>query len=126
MSTVPGNRGAESLQDHAWLETANGDRLPLLGTCTIGRGPENSVVLPMEKVSRRHAIIHAQNTTEFWLVDLGSRNGTFRNSNRIRQPTRLQADDRIEIGSIGFTFRIQQEPAGNARTGTELTETVVT
>src|SRR6266481_5753171 len=60
--------------DDAWLQTANGERLQLRGTCTIGREPGNTMVLTTEKVSRRHALIHAQNETEFWLVDLGSRN----------------------------------------------------
>jgi adenylate cyclase len=98
-------------QDHAWLETGNGERLPLRSTYTICRGPENSVVLPVEKVSRRHALIHAQNQTEFWLVDLGSRNGTFRNSARIKQPTQLQAGDKIDIGPVQFVFGIQSELA---------------
>jgi adenylate cyclase len=112
-------------QDHAWLETANGERLPLRMTCTIGRGPENTVVLTAEKVSRRHALIHAQNETEFWLVDLGSRNGTFRNAARIRQPTRLEPGDSIEIGPLRFTFGVQQShPSGES--GSALAETVVT
>lgn len=112
-------------QDHAWLETANGERLPLRDTCTIGRGPENSLVLPVEKVSRRHALIHAQNQTEFWLVDLGSRNGTFRNSTRIKQPTQLQAGDKIEVGPVQFVFSIEQKRSSGAE-ASPLSETVVT
>ena len=113
-------------QDHAWLETAGGERLPLRTTCTIGRGPENSVVLPVEKVSRRHALIHAQNQTEFWLVDLGSRNGTFRNSTRIKQPTKLQAGDKIDVGPVQFTFGVQESELPQSKEGTALAETVVT
>src|SRR5437588_490902 len=111
--------------DYAWLQTANGERLPLRTTCTIGRGPENSVVLPVEKVSRRHALIHAQNQTEFWLIDLGSRNGTFRNSTRIKQPTQLQAGDKIDIGPVQFVFGIHSELAQGVERPA-LAETVVT
>jgi len=112
--------------DQAWLETSTGDRLPLRGTCSLGRSPENSVVLPTEKVSRRHAVIHAQNETEFWLVDLGSRNGTFRNSVRIKQPTRLFSGDRVEIGSMTFTFHVAREHPQPDRYESSLMETVVT
>jgi adenylate cyclase len=114
------------IADHAWLQTVNGERLPVRSTCTIGRGPENSVVLPVEKVSRRHALIHAQNETEFWLVDLGSRNGTFRNSSRIKQPTQLQMGDKIDIGPVQFTFEVQRSEASQTKAGSPLTETVVT
>src|SRR5205823_7370924 len=113
------------IADQAWLETSSGDRLPLSGTCSLGRSPENAVVLPTEKVSRRHALIHAQNETEFWLVDLGSRNGTFRNSSRIKQPTQLQAGDKIDIGPVQFVFGIQSELA-SGRNLAALPETVVT
>ncbi|HEY4285341.1 MAG TPA: adenylate/guanylate cyclase domain-containing protein [Chthoniobacterales bacterium] len=112
--------------DQAWLETSSGDRLPLKGTCSLGRSPENSVVLPTEKVSRRHAVIHAQNETEFWLVDLGSSNGTFRNSIRIKQPTRLFSGDRIEIGSMAFTFHVAQDQPQQGHDESPLMETVVT
>ena len=114
------------IADRAWLRTVNGERLPVRGTCTMGRGPEDSVVLPVEKVSRRHALIHAQNETEFWLVDLGSRNGTFRNSSRIKQPTQLQAGDKIDIGPVQFTFEVQRSDTSPSKAGLPLTETVVT
>lgn len=88
----------------AWLETINGERLPLTASCPLGRAPENRVVVVGEKISRRHALIHRQNETEYWLVDLGSRNGTFRNGIRVKQPTQLHPGDRIEVGSVQFTF----------------------
>jgi adenylate cyclase len=112
--------------DDAWLQTANGERLPLRGTCTIGREPGNTIVLTTEKVSRRHALIHAQNETEFWLVDLGSRNGTFRNSTRIKQPTQLRAGDKIDIGPVQFTLGLQQSELSQSKEGTALAQTVVT
>ena len=50
-------------------------------------------------------MIHAQGADEFWLIDLGSANGTYLNGRRIGQPTRLRENDRIEISGFVFTFR---------------------
>jgi hypothetical protein len=58
-----------------WLET-NGNRHMLHGTCSMGRAAANTLVLDLPKVSRMHALIQVQNIGEFWLVDLGSSNGT--------------------------------------------------
>lgn len=103
--------------DCAWLETINGERLPLRDSCGLGRAPENGVVLTGEKVSRRHALIHRQNQTEFWLVDLGSRNGTYRNSARLKQPTRLRDGDRIGVGAIQFKFCVDESRVAQTATG---------
>jgi pSer/pThr/pTyr-binding forkhead associated (FHA) protein len=62
-------------------------------------------VLADEKVSRRHAIIHAQGDLEFWLVDLGSSNGTYLNGHRVSQPVRLADLATIQVGSFLLTFR---------------------
>ncbi len=66
-----------------WLETTTGKCISLNGKCNLGRGPENDVVIDSPKASRKHAIIHGQDEGQFWLVDLVSRNGTFRNDRRL-------------------------------------------
>ncbi len=93
--------------DHpeAWLEAASGMQTPIRGSCFLGRGPSNNVILANDKVSRRHAMIHTQVGDEFWLFDLGSRNGTYLNGRRIAQPRRLADQDQIEVGTFKFTFR---------------------
>jgi class 3 adenylate cyclase len=90
----------------AWLEGASGEHFSLAGSHSIGRSSKNSIVLPGEKVSRRHVLIQAQDLDEYWLVDLGSANGTRLNDRRVIQPTRLQEGDVIEIA--GNIFRFQQ------------------
>jgi adenylate cyclase len=91
----------------AWLEDSGGRQFPIRGSCALGRSVSNQVALTDEKVSRRHALIQAQRENEFWLVDFGSRNGTYLNSRRITQPTRLQPGDRLQIGSSQFVFQQQ-------------------
>jgi class 3 adenylate cyclase len=92
------------------------------GNCAIGRASHNQVVLQDEKVSRRHAVIHAQSLGEYWLVDLGSSNGTSINGRRVSQPCRLNDHDRIEIGSHVLSFRQHRtEKGSNADRATEKT-----
>jgi class 3 adenylate cyclase len=89
----------------AWLEDEGGNCLPIRGVCSIGRAASNQIPLPDDRVSRRHAVIQAQQQGEFWLVDFGSRNGTHLNDKRIAQPTRLHDGARVRVGRFQFVFR---------------------
>jgi adenylate cyclase len=97
----------------AWLEDEGGNSLPIRGVCSIGRSASNQIPLVDDRVSRRHAVIQAQQEGEFWLVDFGSRNGTFLNDKRIAQPTRLHPGARVRIGRFQFVFhhRAASQPA---------------
>jgi pSer/pThr/pTyr-binding forkhead associated (FHA) protein len=70
---------------------------------TIGRTPDNQVVVPVREVSRRHAEI-VLTGTGYVLKDLGSPNGTFVNGERITDH-RLQDEDRIAMGGQVFVFK---------------------
>jgi adenylate cyclase len=100
----------ESIPSTAWLELPRNERLVLRGTCAIGRSPSNPLVLPDEKVSRRHAIIHPQEQNQLWLVDLGSSNGTYLNGRRVTRPLQLRDGDQIEIGQHRIVFHQSAEP----------------
>ncbi|MDR2065261.1 MAG: FHA domain-containing protein, partial [Prevotellaceae bacterium] len=50
---------------------------------TIGRKPENSVVINDPLVSRHHLQIIQDDSGNFRLADFGSKNGTFVNGKRI-------------------------------------------
>ncbi|MBM3830480.1 MAG: adenylate/guanylate cyclase domain-containing protein [Verrucomicrobia bacterium] len=95
-----------------WLENDGGEQLPLQGTCTIGRLAENTLPINDAEVSRRHAIIHAQGDGSYYLVDLGSRNGTMLNGQRMRMPAQLKNNDRIQISTTKLVFRAS-EPASD-------------
>lgn len=89
----------------AWLEAADGRQWSLETNCPIGRSPSNTIVLGDPKVSRRHAVVHRQDVDEFWLVDLGSGNGSYINGRRISLPARLAPNDMIGIGDTVLKFQ---------------------
>jgi adenylate cyclase len=99
----------DSAEEHAaWLERDE-EHYILQGNCSLGRAALNTVVIESPKVSRLHAIIHSENPGAFWLVDLGSSNGTFLNKRRIHEPVRLRDNDHITIGGRTFAFRQARE-----------------
>ena len=95
---------ANEILPTAWLESEDGQKWPIIGNCSLGRSSSNLVVLKDGEVSRRHSLIHAQEQDEYWLVDLGSVNGTYLNNHRVIQPTRLRENDVISIGVFVLVF----------------------
>jgi class 3 adenylate cyclase len=89
----------------AWLERPGSESVPLATEFTIGRAIDNQLILPDDRVSRHHALIHRRNEGEYSIVDLGGVNGTFVNDRRVMQPRRLFDGDRISIGSFVLMFR---------------------
>ncbi len=94
---------------------------------TIGRGYDNSLVLTDKWVSRYHATLQivgaskndsfessmrgdakTRNTNNdygsFYLVDFGSRNGSFMRGQRITFPILLKSGDRMTIGKTDIDF----------------------
>jgi len=98
----------------AWLEREDQQHI-LESSCSIGRATLNTLVVDSAKVSRLHAIIHSERAGAFWLVDLGSSNGTFLNKRRIHEPTRLRDCDQITIGGNTFVFRQSRDPSDRPR-----------
>jgi adenylate cyclase len=90
--------------------------VPVTGNCSLGRAVGNDVVLVDDRVSRRHATLHTQGAHELWLIDLGSRNGTYLNDRRVSQPTRVRDGDTIQIGPFRMMFH--QSSSVGERTAT--------
>jgi class 3 adenylate cyclase len=88
----------------AWLRAADNVEIPLTGPMQMGRSASNSIVVPDDKASRQHAVIHPQGDGEFWLIDLGTVNGTYLNERRLVIPARLRPGDTVRIGSTVYTF----------------------
>lgn len=65
--------------------------------CVIGRTQEAAIRIVGDGVSRRHAQITRLPTGQVILVDLGSRNGTYCNGDRIHERI-LQDGDKIQVG----------------------------
>jgi len=101
-------------EPEAWLEREGREHI-LEGSCSIGRATLNTLVVDSAKVSRLHAIIHSERPGVFWLVDLGSSNGSFLNKRRIHEPARLRDCDQITIGGNTFIFRQSRDPSDRPR-----------
>lgn len=78
-------------------------------TLLIGRAEECDVRPLSEDVSRRHAAVHV-GPADVWVEDLGSRNGTFVNGNRITAKTKVVSGDLIRVGALELTVSCT-EPA---------------
>ena len=63
---------------------------------SVGRKVDKDLVIPDPRVSRDHALIVAENG-DFFVVDQGSKHGTYVNGERV-QRQRLQRNDRVEFG----------------------------
>ena len=70
---------------------------------TLGRSPENRVVLRDDLCSRQHAEVFSQ-ANGWYVRDLDSRNGTRVNGQLISKPTPLAPRDSIQIGSNEFVL----------------------
>jgi hypothetical protein len=69
---------------------------------TIGRSPGCGVAMPQDiYTSTLHARLFRRND-QLWVEDLGSTNGTFVNSEQIKQAVRLGKGDLLQIGSTVF------------------------
>jgi len=88
------------------VQSTNGPRrrVPMTdGRMIIGRGEESHVFLPDYRLSRRHAEVE-QRIDGFYIVDLGSTNGTFLNGQRVNGEHRLADGDLISLGDSRLVF----------------------
>jgi adenylate cyclase len=98
------------------LPTDTGNRyLPLVGSnCwTVGRSDDNNFVLSDRWISRNHAMLQCTETGDFYLIDLGSRNGSFVNGRRVSIPVTLRNGDRLTFGQTELEFHC---PSNNRKT----------
>ena len=83
------------------------------GDNLLGRTYEATVRVDQTSVSRRHALIRVSDAGAT-LEDCGSRNGTFRNNDRVSGPVALQDSDRVLLGAALLVFRVfRRDTAGS-------------
>ena len=102
----------------------SGMTIPLSGNAlTLGRRPDNDVVVDETTVSRRHALI-IETPAGFVLRDLSTTNGTYVNRNKLGSGEHvLKQGDRIRLAGSEVTFTFRQE---SPRTVTMTTDPPVT
>lgn len=80
-----------------------GRRYEVLSDMEVGRSPSCEIPLKDDQVSRKHALISVHEG-QVRLKDLGSRNGTLVNGERISGEVVLQPGDRVRVGSTTALF----------------------
>ena len=93
--------GIEVIQTGVNSTLEQGSVVPIRGIITLGRKPENTIVLTETFVSGNHAKIYAKNNN-LYVEDLNSTNGVYVNNERIQEKYKLVADDEVKIGSAIF------------------------
>jgi serine phosphatase RsbU (regulator of sigma subunit) len=84
---------------------------------SVGRKVDKDLVIADPRVSRDHALIVLEGN-EFFLVDQGSKHGTFVNGEKI-QRQKLERNDRLEFGARDSTYAIFNPAHGTSNTARE-------
>ena len=100
----------------------NKDRL------TIGRAPNQTVVLDGVGISRQHARIERAMDGRFFIIDVGSANGVWVENQRLQvdEPQRLDPDKLVRIGDYWLRYELKRDipkellPAANMSETMEL------
>jgi pSer/pThr/pTyr-binding forkhead associated (FHA) protein len=82
-----------------------------LGLNSVGRLPDNDVVIRDECVSRRHCAVVIHHDMRVELHDVASKNGTLLNGKKIPGPTKIQSGDQITLCGRRLTFHITETPS---------------
>jgi DNA-binding NtrC family response regulator len=80
-----------------------GARFVVENELVVGRSESCSVSIVDNKMSRRHARVRLRNG-RCMVADLGSRNGTFLNGEKLEHELPLSPGDRLQIGDTTFLF----------------------
>lgn len=83
-----------------WRLEFRGTLFPVRGAeITLGRSSYASIVVNNPRASREHAVVRLLAGGGLEIKDLGSRNGTFVNGQRLVVPRKLEVGDQIGIGA---------------------------
>ncbi len=79
----------------------------LWSSATLGRAPDNTIVLPDPSVSAHHAAVR-QHSGQWWVEDLRSTNGTAVNDTWVSQPAPVYPGDTLRLGEV--LLRLEVDP----------------
>ena len=89
--------------------------LTIGNTATIGRTSDNTVCLSGSPlVSRQHALIRCHDGYQYQIIDLGSRNGTLVNGQRVVMPMTLAPGARVEVAKNEIIFDLIEDDFSSA------------
>jgi adenylate cyclase len=90
--------------------------LTIGNTATIGRTSDNIICLSGSPlVSRQHALVRCHDGYQYQIIDLGSRNGTFVNDQRVVMPMTLAHGARILIAKNELLFEQIEDDFSSAQ-----------
>lgn len=100
------------------------------GPTTIGRSAECDIAIPVDEISRRHAMVKP-NAEGLQVEDLGSSNGTFINNKRV-QAGQLAPGDELRLDQVRLVLvapgmeiqQVQKAPAAAGAAGSGLTKLI--
>lgn len=84
----------------------------------IGRRSNCDLYIPLTSVSRRHCELNRHEGV-LKIRDLGSRNGTHLNGERIDEAV-IKAGDSVKVGPLTFVFQIDGQPKNVNTTGSAM------
>jgi hypothetical protein len=101
------------VEGHLEVWTASGRLLLELNAarCTIGSSADNDVVIEDGSVSRAH-LLFEQLAGAWFVEDLGSRNGTYVNGQRITSRRVVRPGDEIRLGLVRAVLRVDVSRQG--------------
>lgn len=111
---VAASRSQEAAADaqSEWLEVVEcegvpaleGKLFPLEAVTHIGRDADNTVMIPDQRVSGRHARL-VQRGGQWWIEDLGSTNGTLVNGAPVNGVARFDRHATLQLGPATLRLR---------------------
>jgi pSer/pThr/pTyr-binding forkhead associated (FHA) protein len=95
------------------LEDADtGKRYPVaLPMCRVGRDPQNDIIITGDNGVSRNQFVITHEGGYFYLMDLGSKNGTLLNNRTTNDRTPLQDGDLIQLGQLRLKFVAEEDVA---------------
>lgn len=102
-SAIPSQVSRLEILEPAQSSYAPGEAIPLGHYATIGRADDNAIQLDDRFVSGHHAEVSFEHG-QWTLRDLGSRNGTYVNGERVLGATPLDSGDIVQFGRMQLRF----------------------